>query len=85
MTDTTIVISKVLGMMPEKERILIQSVAPQLMQLALVKGFVVDLDNDYLSLTGELRSNVINKKLKRNYCEGVHYETTQEPPVSLHV
>ena len=62
--------------MPDDARKLIQSVAPELMRLAGMEGFVVDLDEDYISLTGERRDNVINTKLC-HFFDGEHFVKEQ--------
>jgi hypothetical protein len=61
--------------MPDEARTLIQSVAPELMRLAGMEGFVVDLDEDYISLTGELRRNTINDKILPHFFKGEHFIT----------
>lgn len=80
-SDVSAIVNRVLPQMDEVDRAAIQSVAPQLMALAGMKGFVVDLDDGYISITGEDRANVVRTKLCY-FRENKHYQTRVVKTVS---
>jgi len=78
-----VTITRALQSMPAGDRELIQSVAPDLMRLAGTEGFVVDLDEDYIKITGERRNHVINDKLRPHFLEGENF-LTEKTMVRVH-
>lgn len=85
MSDTASDVSeKILSEFSPELRKQIETIAPDLMRLANPKnrGFVIDLEGHYLSITGEEKKNVVEKKIKRRFKEGVDYNTEVVKTVS---
>lgn len=68
-----------LARVPEKDRHIVEKIFPVLLNLVGSReAFPVDLDRDYVATIEEQKRNVVEKKIKPFFKEGVDYITKQE-------
>lgn len=77
-------IEEVMKTFPPVDQAWIRQYGPELARLTMLdpNSFCIDLDNVYMALTGaKRRSDVINRKLKKFFQEGVEYEVVEKARV----